>query len=68
MTRHEFIALIGQDVVVDYQFFGELQQWNMKNFMYDPDTDIISHNRLPMNVEVMIPRMSNPHIGEATHG
>ena len=36
MTRPEFIALIGQDIVVD--------------------------------VEVMIPRMSNPHKGKATHG
>jgi hypothetical protein len=27
MSKEEFIALIGQDVVVDYNFCGELQQW-----------------------------------------
>lgn len=40
----------------------------MKNFSYNSDTDTIIHNQLPMNVEVMIPHMSNPHMGEATHG
>lgn len=68
MTRSEFIALIGQDVVVDYPFFKEVQHWSMKNFSYDPNTDTITHNRLPVNVEVMIPYMSNPHQGKATHG
>lgn len=68
MTRPEFIALIGQDVVVDYPFFKEVQQWSMKNFSYDSNTDTITHNRLPVNVEVMIPGMSNPHQGKATHG
>lgn len=68
MTRSEFIALIGQDIVVDYPFFKETQQWSMKTFSYDPNTDTIKHNRLPVNVEVMIPRMSNPHKGKATHG
>ena len=68
MTRPEFIALIGQDIVVDYPFFKEIQQWSMKNFSYDPNTDIITHNRLLVNVEVMIPRMSNPHKGKATQG
>ena len=68
MTRPEFIAMIGQDIVVDYPFFTETQQWSMKNFSYDANTDTITHNRLPVNVEVMIPRMSNPHKGEATHG
>ena len=61
MTRPEFIALIGQDIVVDYPFFKEIQRWSMKNFSYDPNTDTI-------NAEVMIPRMSNPHKGKATHG
>ena len=42
MTRPEFIALIGQDIVVDYPFFKEIQQWSMKNFSYDPNTDIIT--------------------------
>lgn len=32
MTRSEFIALIGQDIVVDYPFFKETQQWSMKIF------------------------------------
>lgn len=68
MTRPEFINLIGQDVVVDYPFFNEIQQWSMKTFSYDPETDTIVHNRLPVNVEVMIPNMSNPHKGKATHG
>ena len=68
MTRPEFIALIGQDIVVDYPFFKEIQRWSMKNFSYDPNTDTITHNRLLVNAEVMIPRISNPHKGKATHG
>ena len=32
MTRPEFIALIGQDIVVDYPFFKEIQRWSMKIF------------------------------------
>lgn len=68
MTRPEFIALIGQDIVVDYPFFKEIQRWSMKNFSYDPNTDTITHNRLLVNAEVMIPCMSNPHKGKATHG
>jgi hypothetical protein len=39
MTRDEFIALIGQDVVVDYPFGQEIQQWSMKNFAYDPKVE-----------------------------
>ena len=35
MTRPEFIALIGQDIVVDYPFGQELQRWSMKNFYID---------------------------------
>ena len=68
MTRPEFIALIGQDIVVDYPFFKEIQRWSMKNFSYDPNTDTITHNRLLVNAEVMIPRMINPLKGKATHG
>ena len=68
MTRAEFISLIGQDVVVDYPLFKELQLWSMKSFTYDQETDTITHNRLPLNVEVMIQRMGNPHKGNATHG
>ena len=29
MTRPEFIALIGQDIVVDYPFGRELQRWSI---------------------------------------
>ena len=35
MSKDEFTALIGQDVVIDYPFFNELQQWSMKNFYID---------------------------------
>lgn len=67
MTREEFVALIGQDVVVDYPFGRELQQWSMKNFYIDENGEI-KHNRLPLIVDVFISRASNPHKGRATHG
>jgi len=68
MTRDEFIALIGQDVVVDYPFGQEMQQWSMKNFAYDPKTDTITHNRLPLIMDVFVANARNPHKGYATHG
>ena len=67
MTKEEFIELIGEDVVVDYPFFGELQQWSMKNFYIGADGEI-RHNRLPLIMDVFIANASNPHKGEATHG
>lgn len=33
MTEKEFRSLIGKNVVVDYPFFNEVQQWDMRNFM-----------------------------------
>lgn len=66
MTREEFYSIIGQDVVVDYPFFGELQQWSMLNFsVVDGE---IKHNRLPLIMDVFIKNARNPHKGEATHG
>ena len=40
MTKNEFIALIGQDVVVDYPFGRELQRWSMKNFYIDGNGEV----------------------------
>lgn len=67
MTREEFIGLIGQDVVVDYPFFNEVQQWSMKNFYIDKFGEI-HHNRIPLNIHIFISLARNPHKGEATHG
>lgn len=67
MTREEFVSLIGQDVVVDYPFGDELQQWSMKNFYID-DERKIRHKRLPLITDVFIPLARNPHKGKATHG
>lgn len=67
MTKNEFTVLIGQDVVVDYPFFNELQRWSMKNFYID-DNGEIKHNRLPLNMDVFIANARNPHKGIATHG
>lgn len=47
MTKNEFIALIGQDVVVDYPFGRELQRWSMKNFYIDGNGEV-KHNRLTL--------------------
>ena len=44
MTREEFISLIGQDIVVDYPFGDELQQWSMKNFYIDDEGKELSEN------------------------
>lgn len=65
-VKEEFIALIGQDVVVDYNFCGELQQWSMKNFSIKDG--VIRHNRLPLIMDVFINGAHNPHKGIATHG
>ena len=67
MTKDEFIALIGQDVVVDYPFGKELQQWSMKNFYIDKNGEI-KHNLLPLIIDTFISNARNPHLGEATHG
>lgn len=67
MTRDEFVTLIGQDVVVDYPFFDELQQWSMKNF-YVNEYGEIKHNGLPLIIDNFIAKARNPHPGEATHG
>lgn len=67
MERNEFINLIGQDVVVDYPFFQEVQKWSMKNFTYDPVTDTIRHKRISdLNVEVFLKNARNPHPGKPT--
>ena len=66
MTDVEFIGLIGQDVVVDYQFGNELQQWSMKNFVFE--NGVIKHKRLNLIIDAFIKNASNPHFGEATHG
>lgn len=66
MTDVEFIGLIGQDVVVDYQFGNELQQWSMKNFVFE--NGVIKHKRLDLIIDTFIKNASNPHFGEATHG
>lgn len=66
MTREEFISLIGQDLVVDYPFGNEIQQWSMKYFVFD--NGIIKHNRLDLIIDVFIANARNPHKGEATHG
>lgn len=67
MTRAEFVALIGQDVVVDYPFGRELQRWSMKNFYIDENGEI-KYNRLPLIMDVFITNARNPHKGTATHG
>ena len=67
MSKDEFTALIGQDVVIDYPFFNELQQWSMKNFYIDENGEI-KHNRLPMIMDVFISNARNSHKGEPTHG
>ena len=51
MTKNEFIALIGQDIVVDYSFWRELQRWSMKNFYIDENGEV-KHNRLPLIEDV----------------
>lgn len=66
MKKEEFIKLIGQDVVVDYPFFDEIQKWSMKNFIIEDG--VIKHNRLPLIMDVFIENARNPHKGEATHG
>ena len=68
VTKEEFTSLIGQDVVVDYPFCNELQQWSMKNFYIDKNGEI-KHNRITsLIVDVFIRNARNPHKGESTHG
>ena len=67
MMHKDFIKLIGQDLVVDYQFEDELQHWSMKNFYID-DEEKVHHKRLPLIADIFIPLARNPHKGKATHG
>ncbi len=67
MTKSEFIDLIGQDIVVDYPFGMEIQEWSMQNFYID-DEGQIHHNRLPLIIDNFIANAQNPHKGKATHG
>ena len=67
MTKNEFIALIGQDIVVDYSFGRELQRWSMKNFYID-ENDEVKNNRITLIMDVFIANASNPPKGKATHG
>ena len=67
MSKDEFTALIGQDVVIDYPFFNEIQQWSMKNFYIDENGEI-KHNRIPMIMDAFIANARNRHKGEPTHG
>lgn len=67
MDKKEFISLIGQDLVVDYPFFNELQRWSMKNFYLDENGEP-HHNRLNIIMDVFITNARNPQKGEATHG
>ena len=67
MKKEEFIKLIGQDLVVDYPFFNELQRWSMKNFYIDENGEI-HHNRIPLIMDVFIDNARNPHKGKPTHG
>lgn len=67
MTKSEFISLIGQDLVVDYPFWNELQRWSMQNFYLDENGEP-QHKRIPLIMEVFINNARNPHKGEATHG
>jgi hypothetical protein len=67
MTKQEFAKIVGKDLVVDYPFFGEVQQWSMKNFYFD-NTGKIQHKRLPLIMDAFIENARNPHIGTATHG
>lgn len=68
MKHEDFVSLIGQDVVVDYPFFQEIQRWSMKNFFVDAD-GTIRHNRITsLNVDVFINNACNHHVGKATHG
>ena len=53
MTKNEFIALIVQDVVVDYPFGRELQRWSMKNFYIDGNGEV-KHNRLTLIMDAFI--------------
>lgn len=66
MKKEEFIALIGQDVVVEYPFFNEIQYWSMKNFYMDNGE--IKHNRLNLIIDNFIANARNPQKGKATHG
>ena len=59
MTRPEFIALIGQDIVVDYPFGRELQRWSMKNFYIDGNGEV-KHNRLTLIMDAFIANARNP--------
>ena len=68
MTKKEFAALIGKDLVVDYPFGRELQRWSMKNFYVDEDGNVRHKRITSMLTDGFIANARNPHWGKATHG
>lgn len=68
MTQQEFEALIGTNTLVDYDFNGENQVWNLQHFrkLKKPVQDsygitrIYKHDYLPVIAEVMYPKFVNP--------
>ena len=67
MTEKEFRDLIGKDVVVDYPFGREIQQWDMRKFYVDKNGKI-QHKRISLIMDKFIANARNPHKGKATHG
>ena len=67
MTKNEFIALIGQDVVVDYPFGRELQRLIMIIFYIDGYGEV-KHYRLTLIMDAFIANARNPHKGKPSHG
>ena len=59
MTKEEFVSLVGKEVIVDYDFNGELQHWDMTGFYLDEFGEP-HHEFLPLIMDVFIPKATNP--------
>lgn len=63
-----FKSLIGKNIIVNYDFGNEVQQWNMKHFYFDPSGNNIMHTRINLNIEAFWRRCYFSDKTEATHG
>lgn len=63
MTKEEFCVLVGQEVIVDYDFNGQIQHWDMSGFYLDEYGEP-HHKYLPLIMEVFILKVYNPRIIE----
>lgn len=60
MTREEFKELVGKNIIVDYKFGNEIQQWNMMHFYINKKGEIKHRIIKTLIIDVFIKNAYNP--------